>query len=252
MQRRQTGEKISLSAEVLCNYIMPFFNWNIQKIHQNIVLYSSTISSEHTSPTYSFPSFKLHNSSDISDLIRNYKTSTCNLDPHLVLFRSCLLSLVPLISVKTAAINRILKKKLVLILPTSFLINFSFPKFFLLFNFIHFYLITCCVNNFSLVFALFIIQRLHLQKLPITWQQISVYLLFSSLLTSVRPLTLSVISPFSKDYLPLVSLTLYVTGLNPTYLGHKYWLTTTFGNSGLCPGPLPFYRLSSSPWQYLP
>lgn len=110
MQRRQTGEKISLSAEVLCNYIMPFFNWNIQKINQSIVLYSSTISSELTSPTYSFPSFKLPNSSDISDLIRNSKPSTCNLDPHLVLFRSCLLSLVPLISVKTAAINGILKK----------------------------------------------------------------------------------------------------------------------------------------------
>lgn len=147
-QKRQTGEKISLSAEVLCNYIMPFFNWNIQKIHQNIGLYSSTISSELTSPTHSFPSFKLPNSSDISDLICNSKPSTCNLDLHLVLFRSCLLSLVPLISVKTAAINQILKNKKNGADHTNFLSNQPFISKILVAIQLHSLLstvITCCM-----------------------------------------------------------------------------------------------------------
>lgn len=201
-----------------------------------------------------FPSFKLPNSSDISDLIRNYKTSTCNLDPHLVLFRSCLLSLVPLISVKTAAINWILRKKKTGADPTNFLSNQLFISKILFAIQLHSLLShNMLCEQFQSGFCFVHNSVTALTKITnYMAADFSLFSLFSSFLTSVRPLTLSVISPFSKDYLPLVSLTLYVTGLNPTYLGHKYWLTTTFGNSGLCPGPLPFYRLSSSPWQYLP
>ncbi|CAJ1078312.1 putative RNA-directed DNA polymerase from transposon X-element [Xyrichtys novacula] len=110
-----------------CDSLLSFFNSKITKIHQNLGSTSPPLpSSEPLPPLQPFSTFLLPNPSEIADLITKSKPSSCQLDPlPTSLVKSCLPSLLPLISViihsslstgtvptpfKTAAISPTLKK----------------------------------------------------------------------------------------------------------------------------------------------
>uniref|UniRef100_A0A4W5N7E8 Reverse transcriptase domain-containing protein n=2 Tax=Hucho hucho TaxID=62062 RepID=A0A4W5N7E8_9TELE len=110
-----------------CNSIMSFFTEKIKNIHQHLgSIPHLSISVDFHPSTHSFSSFQLPAISEITELIRKSKPSTCQLDPFPTqLVKACLSSLVPLISAiihsslttgtvptsfKTAAITPILKK----------------------------------------------------------------------------------------------------------------------------------------------
>ena len=128
---KTTKSQDSLPAHLyttsFCNTIMSFFNDKIKKIHQNL-----GASLHHSTPvdppphTLPLSSFLLPTVTEITDLIKRSKPSTCQLDPlPTQLVKSCLPSLAPIISAiihsslttgtvptsfKTAAITPILKK----------------------------------------------------------------------------------------------------------------------------------------------
>ncbi|KAE8288336.1 hypothetical protein D5F01_LYC12203 [Larimichthys crocea] len=110
-----------------CNSIMSFFTEKIKNIHQQLgSIPHLNISTDWHPPTHPFPTFHLPSLSEIAELIKQSKPSTCQLDPlPTQLVKACSHSLVPLISaiihsslttgtvptsLKTATITPILKK----------------------------------------------------------------------------------------------------------------------------------------------
>lgn len=112
-----------------CNSLLLFFNEKINKIHQHLGPSTSPLTfplSELPTPCHPLSTFELPNPSEISDLISKSKPSSCQLDPiPTVLVKSCLPSLLPLISAiihsslstgivpalfKSAAVTPLLKK----------------------------------------------------------------------------------------------------------------------------------------------
>uniref|UniRef100_A0A8C6L9J3 Reverse transcriptase domain-containing protein n=1 Tax=Nothobranchius furzeri TaxID=105023 RepID=A0A8C6L9J3_NOTFU len=119
----------SMVSSDYCNSLVSFFTSKISNIHQQLHATTDPVSEVEpilTTPSHLFSSFSLPSATEISNLIRESKSSACLLDPlPTVLLKACLPSLVPLIStiiysslstgvvpaaLKTACITPILKK----------------------------------------------------------------------------------------------------------------------------------------------